>query len=279
MTCPTVTLGSLVMDGATPDANGTIWTVTALPGWHDTTGMRSATAEAQPVGELITVARENARAIALEVTAATAKPFATKLGDVRCFEAVETLKAAGRCVLVPTLMLVTDPVLAAQALVRRVGPIKTSMQGNFHSMHFLVPLLAPDPRRYRQSADDDTITLAIGASTLDQTVTTAGDVDTPFVATLRGPATNPKILSHELGTPTSRPFLQWIGVLADNTHHVVFDTGAGTVTKDGSDASAGLAPGSQMFDLIPGGNFLTVSRTGSTAASMTSDVSRHDAFD
>lgn len=279
MSCPPVTLGTLLLDGATPDANGTLWTPTRLDGWWDSTGMRSATAEAQPVGEVVTVGRENGRALSLEVTATSDEPNSTPLGETQVFLAQETMKGAARAVLLPVLMLVNDPVLAGQAYVRRVGPIKFAINGALVSAHFMVPLLAPDPRRYAQTLDTDSLVMTAGVGSLDQNVVTAGVVDTPFVVTFRGPCTNPKLLSHSLGVDAAhRPFLQWVGALADNSDHVVIDTAAGTVLHNGTDASSGLATGSQMFDLIPGTNALTVSRTVTTGSSTTT-VARRDAFD
>ena len=279
MSCPSITLGGLVMDGVTLDANGTLWTPTRLDGWWDNTQMSSATQQAQPLGEVVTVARENGRALSLEVTATSPTPFSTRLGEVGCWEAIETFKAAVRSVLLPSLMLVTDPVRALQAIVRRVGPMKSTINGNVVSVHFIAPLLAPDPRRYSQTLDDDDLVMGPGVGTLTQTVTPGGVVPTPFVWTARGPGTNPKILNHSLGPDSGhRPFLQWNGTLASSVDLLVIDTAAQTILHNGVDASSGLAAGSQMFDLLPAGNSLTVSR-GTTSGTATYSVQRREAYD
>lgn len=277
MTCPAVTLGGKLLDGG-PDADGIVWATQRLDGWWDSTSIRSALLEAQPMGELVTVGRENARALVLQVIAMSPTPNVTPLGEVGIFRASETIKAAARAVYLPALMLVNDPIIAAQAYVRRVGAIKQTIIGQLVAAQFQIPLLAPDPRRYRQTLDDDTFTLAAGVGTVTQNVTTAGDADTPFIAILRGPTTNPKVLSHSLGTPSTRPFFQWIGALANSADLLVVDTAAGTVLHNGVDASGGLAAGSSMFDLIPGVNSLDVTRTVTTGIS-TNTIRRRDAFD
>lgn len=278
VTCPPITLGALLIDGVTPDANDTLWTPTRLDGWWDSTQMGSSTQPAQPLGEIITVARDNGRALSLEVTATSSEPNSLRLGDVGIFQAIEVMKAAARAVLLPTLLLVNDPVLNAQALVRRVGPVKSTINGALVSVHFLVPLLAPDPRRYRQTQDQDNFVLGNGVATLTQTVTTAGDVPTPFVFVARGPSSNPKIVNHSLGTPATRPFLQWTGGLSSSVDLLVVDMAAGTILHNGVDASSGLVAGSQLFDLLPGANSIEVDRTA-TAGAATFSVQRRDAFD
>lgn len=277
MTCPPIELGSLVIDGSTLDANDILWTPTRLDGWWDSAPVRSSTQPAQPTGEYITGAAELGRALVLEVTASSPDPNAVILGD-DCWTAIETMKAAARALFIPTLLKVTDPVFAGQAYVRRVGVIKQSMNGARHSMHFVVPLLAEDPRRYSQTLDSDTITLVGGDATETVVITTAGDVDTPFVVTFKGPTVNPDALSHSLGTPSTRPFFRWIGSLTNAADHLVVDTAAGTVLHNGVDASSGLDAGSQMFDLIPGANSISYTRTVTTGSS-DAVITRRDARD
>lgn len=145
--CPTVRFPTLTADGLTPDGDGILWTVTQLDGWWDTTAVRIAASEVQPVGELITVARENARAIVLGLVASNPLP-GIPLGGVLCMTAIDTLHAAIRAVYVPKLMEVIDPVNDYHALVKLVGPIKSAILGESVAVRFQVPLLAEDPLRY-----------------------------------------------------------------------------------------------------------------------------------
>jgi hypothetical protein len=150
--CLSVQLADLILDGTTPDANGTVWTVTKLDGWFDSTVLRVAQAEVQPLGEVITVARENGRPLTLEAWATTSTDLSPEpLGTAGIGLARATAKTAGRCVYVPALLIVGDDEFGAgtlSALVRRVGQVKQDVIGKQLALHVQWQLLAPDPRRY-----------------------------------------------------------------------------------------------------------------------------------
>lgn len=155
MTCPVVTLNGLVMDGVTPDDHGIYYTVQSLDGWWDNTPVRSNSQEVQPVGEVLTVNRENARPLVLTVIAHAEDPNSMVLGDTLCFRSIYQMKTAARLATVPGTITVVDPILTLHSLVRRVGSgVKWSMLGTSHSVLFQVQLLATDPRRYE--ADNTT---------------------------------------------------------------------------------------------------------------------------
>lgn len=278
MTVDTLTarLGSLIIDGATSDGDGLVWSVTAIDGWYDSTQVRSGTQEIEPVGETITVARQNGRAINLKLDCKLDESVASdRLGGL-AFSAVETIKAAARCVEIPTLLTVTDPVRATKALVRRVGPVHTAFLGRLVVVQAQVPLLAEDPRRYATAPETDNISIT-GTNTFeDDTIAVGGTVQTPFTVTMRGPAVNPMFVSHQWGTPSTRPFVQWIGTLAASINHVIVDMRTGLITKDGSAAQFG--PGSQLFDLVAGNNLLSYRRTSGTGTA-TATVDRSAAYD
>lgn len=142
--CITLIVGSFVADGTTPDDNGIVYTIEGLPGWYDTPPMRSATQEAQPRGETITVNRENGRAYTVQVTAhAPARTDA--LGAPLCFASIEAIKAAFRLVFVPGVVEVTDPLGTRASLSRRVGTIKAALLGESVAMQFEIPMLGENP--------------------------------------------------------------------------------------------------------------------------------------
>jgi len=267
------TLGDLVCDGMTEDDNGLRWSVTRLDGWYDTTGVTSAMQQA-PIGAVPTVRQLKERAIVLALDCTLPAP-SRRLQEFS-FNAIETVKRAARCVQIPSLLVVTDPLRTTQARVLRTGPVHTAFLGRLVVVQAQIPLTAPDPRRYSPDVDTDDISLLTTDTSQDGHVVTAGTVGTPFVATLRGPAVNPRLISHSLGTSTTRPWFQWIGTLADSTHHLVVDTGSGLVTKDGS--LAVLAPGSQMFDAIAGDNLFTYARDGGSGTALAT-IDRSDAYD
>lgn len=157
VTCPPVVLNALTADGATPDGDGIVWTVSELSGWFDTTPATISRQPRLPAGETITAARENARALVLVLLATTATPNASALGDL-IYTAMETAKTAVRGALyVATTITVTDPALGAlHAAVRLADGNNVSMAilGEQHSLKVQFLLLAEDPARYE--ADDTT---------------------------------------------------------------------------------------------------------------------------
>jgi hypothetical protein len=147
-TTPRCTLNGLLIDGDTPDANGTYWWFQTLDGWWETAPVRAAQSEISPQGEVITLARTNGRPLVLTCIAATLTPNATKLGKTECFRAISTMKDACRAVIAPVLLEVTDTLQTLHANVRRTGAMKYSFLGENHSVQFQVNLFAEDPNRY-----------------------------------------------------------------------------------------------------------------------------------
>lgn len=152
MTCLPLTFDTLVVDGVTPDANGTVWTWTVLDGWFDSPPVRVAQQEIPGTGETITLARQNARPITLELVATLPElPAPAPLGLDGIGAARVLAKTAGHCVFVPHLLIVTDVEFGAghlSSLVRRVGTMKDAIVGDLRGLRVQYPLLAPDPLRY-----------------------------------------------------------------------------------------------------------------------------------
>lgn len=143
--CVAAVGGGFLADGATPDVDGILYTVSSLDGWWDTTAQRTGTQEQQPAGETVTAPRENARPITLEIVASNPLP-GVPLGSVLCFTAVEKIKAAFAAVYVPVTLEVVDAVNDRTALVRRTGPTRTAILGQCAAVRVQVPLLATNPR-------------------------------------------------------------------------------------------------------------------------------------
>lgn len=154
MDCVSLQIGSLLADGVTGDGDGIAYTVENLDGWWDDPSSRIETTEVQPVGEVITVARTNGRALALTMTA-HAPPagdvVTVPLGMTLCQTAIATVKAAfAGAVYTAIPMTVSDPVNTLTADVKLVdpagqGPIQTSIVGDAVMVRFLIQMLAPDP--------------------------------------------------------------------------------------------------------------------------------------
>lgn len=155
-----VQLGNLVADGATADDDGHVWTCHAIDGWYDSTAVRVAQSETAPAGEVITLARENARAISLTLTASNpGLPAPEPLGKDGIGAARALLKLNAHIVYVPTLLIVEDTEFSAGSLsayVRRVGAVKDTVLGENIAVMFQLPLLAPDPLRYEGTSGSGT---------------------------------------------------------------------------------------------------------------------------
>lgn len=142
--CVRATVGAWVADGETPDANGIVYTVEAADGWYSP-ATRSATMEAQPRGEAITVAQELGRHVTLTVVAHN-PGGQIGLGAPAAFASMEAIKAAFRAVFAPVVLSIVDPQeLPLAARVRRVGPIKQQIVGASSAVRFSIPLLAESP--------------------------------------------------------------------------------------------------------------------------------------
>lgn len=154
MDCVSLQIGSLLADGVTGDGDGIAYTVENLDGWWDSPSSRIETTEVQPVGEVITVARTNGRALALTMTAhmpPAGDVVTDALGMTLCQTAIQTVKDtfAGMVYSAATLT-VTDPVNTLAANVKLVdpagqGPIQASIVGDAVMVRFLIQMLAPDP--------------------------------------------------------------------------------------------------------------------------------------
>lgn len=139
--CVMVQLGDLALDQVTPDPDGIQWGVEMLEGWWDTPSVRVEQAEV-PTGSLITVVRQNARALVL--TAFAFLP-SSGIGNL-AFAALSRMKATVRPALTVAIPLsVVDPARTHTASVRLAGAVQSEIIGNLQLVRFQVPLSASNP--------------------------------------------------------------------------------------------------------------------------------------
>lgn len=272
MTCATsVQLGSLLLDCDT-SLSGVVWAWSRVDGWWDSAPVRAALSDQQPDGETITANRRMGRPLVLAGSAFLAGGNGS-LDDL-VYAAVRTINRTARLLYVPALLKVNEPGLGLQTYVRRTDRVRTKMFGRNLALTFEVPLLAPDPNRYAQTATTDTgLVLTTTSTTVTHSVTNNGDANTPVVITIDGPATNPAVTNNTIATT---PTLQWTGVLG-GADTLVIDTAAATVLLNGANARASLTT-AEWFSLVPGVNSLTYTRTGGSGTT-TAQLDYRDAYE
>lgn len=182
MVSVSVELNGLVMD-ETADGNGIYWCWSALTGWWDGPDVDMALSPKAVQGTTVTSAKNRGRSIVLEGIAY--KPDGVALGT-DWFTAQETLAEAVDLVDTHALLLVGEPT-PKQMYVRRDQPFRCRVIGEMQWLEFQVPLYAPDPVKYGQTENNQTITIASGASSKTETVTNAGNAPVPITARMHGP--------------------------------------------------------------------------------------------
>lgn len=260
-----VNLNGLVMDGQTLDADGTMWRVLEpFDGWWDSPASTITTADVSPIGQTVTVARFEARAVVLNVLARH-QVDGQALGALRIMQAMRRLRASIDATLAPVPMKVTDPLQALQSQVRLQTGMKTAIQGDQGAVTFQVPIICPDPRRYAQAQSIVTCPIAgTGTDSGGVIMTNGGDMETAPVVTIYGPAVNPLIQNDSIaGTPN----VKWNATLGGGDV-LVIDMGACTVTRNGSqNMILDLDPNSRFWQLQPGANVIHYHRTSGASLS------------
>lgn len=247
MSCLSFQLNALVMDETTVDADGNRWVVESLDGWFDGPPVQQSTQDGATKGTFVTGSRIGGRALVLNCDAY----HPNKAIGNSAFLAIARLKRnIIDAVSVPKLLSVTDPDFALRSYVRLAGgSLKSQIMGQLAQVHFQVPLLAPDPRRYSQTLT----TSALASGT--HAVTNNGDLSTPPKFDVTGPLTNFAVTNNAI---TSTPTLAWTGSIPGG-QHLIIDCATETVTLNGVNARADLTT-AEWFDLIPGSNSLVLSQ-------------------
>lgn len=249
-----VRLGGVSFNGV-PDANGIIWHWDALDGWFASPEVLSAESDTSPDGIVVTAARNLGRPISLSGTAAI--PFGQP--DL-WFTAVHDINAATNFLTTAGLLRVDEPI-PLQARVRRTGPPKTAMHVLAQVLQFQVPLKAADPRKYTQALTTDTTLVLTGSATsVTSSILVPGTVDTPWVATIDGPATQPRFTIPGLG------FVQWNNTLGGGDT-LVIDSSNRTILLNGGNSYPDIGPDSTWHYLPTGTTAFVYQRTGGSGTS------------
>lgn len=224
----TVVLNSFTFDSLTASPAGVRWSWQDLSGWFDTADQRFDAHE-YGTGVTPTVDRRNGRPITLTVLAHN--PTSGMQLDDLMYVGQRTLKASLRAAVdVPVLLKVNEPTVPLQSYVRQTGPMRSKMLGTRHMVQFQIPLIAPDPRRYAQTASAAVLTSGTTA------VTNNGDLPTAGIFTITGVTANPQIRNTSL---TGSPQIIYGGTLGGGDT-LVIDVAEQTVLLNGADARANL---------------------------------------
>lgn len=275
MTDPlTINLNGLIIDGQTPDPDGTVWSALKFDGWWDPPTTTVTTGDVTPIGQTVTIARFEARAIAAEFLAHHALDNLPLVNG--CFSAIQRLKRAIDATLIPVPMLVNDPLLALRTQVRLNTGMKIAIQGDRGMVDFSVPILCPDPRRYAQATTLQSLPITgTGTDSGGVTIVNNGDMESPPVVTIYGPATNPSIQNDSIA---GTPHVKWNATLG-SSDVLVINMNTCTVVRNGSqNMIVDLDPNSRFWQMQPGANVIHYHCTSAPGPVTVANVVFRDAY-
>ncbi len=117
-------------------------------------------------------------------------------------------------------------------------------------------------------------------------VVTSVVLPSPFKVTFRGPCHVPRVLNHSIGSSAARPYIAYVGTLADSHDVVEVDTKSRTArrcqdtTADPQvweDVTDDISSGSTWFALRAGSNAIEINRDSSTGGSVNTFEHRNPA--
>lgn len=245
-----VTLGSLLIDGTTPDIWSNLYSWTKLDGWFDSPQISLLTQQRSGLGLVQSVNDVGGRVISLEGVISAQQPSAggvsRKVGTSG-YASMRIMKQAVQALFAPVVLDVNEFDQELHSAVWQTGPIHFDLDGSggdLVAIRFQIPLIAPDPRRYN---GDTTQGLTAGHNT----VTNNGDLPTPVVLTVTG-ADNPTFQNTSI---EGEPELLYEGA-GGNT--VVINSDTESVTESGVQHRSKLVV-AQWWQLLPGDNDILVS--------------------
>ncbi|MGI8426223.1 MAG: phage distal tail protein [Actinomycetota bacterium] len=119
--------------------------------------------------------------------------------------------------------------------------------------------VALDPVAYALTQASQVISIGAGSTSNTGTVTMGGDFRSRPILEIQGPATNPRISN---AADANRQVKIDIALLSSET--LIVDVAAKTATVAGVDKYGSVRTDNQWFDLLPGANLLTFSRSTTT---------------
>jgi tail protein len=158
---------------------------------------------------------------------------------------------------------------------RRLGGFDTSAALDHGSAEGSVMFLAPDPRKLALPARSQGITIAASGTTNSGTLAMNGNFQggaKPIIS-IAGPITNPRITNAADGARTLR-----IDQVITAGQTLIVNAFDRTVMIAGFDYSANVRSDNQWWNLLPGDNLITVTRSNSPATAATVTFDWWDSF-
>lgn len=249
MTCTTVTLGGLVIDCDTEDANGITWTWTRIDGWEPPDLRADVLTLAGQDGEVFGEWRHRGRALVLA-------GVAHKEGAVYPFEteywlAFNSLAAASNLVSGTGTLTVDEPTPKQMTVKRQGRPRMRPFQGRFAVMEWEIPLIASDWRKYGTTLNSDS----------SSPVNNGGNARSTPVVVITGASTTPRITNT---TDDSKYVEVATSLTGGQTLTLDMQNRTATHSANGNVDSL-IAAGSRWWDLLPGDNTVTLTGGGTFA--------------
>lgn len=158
---------------------------------------------------------------------------------------------------------------------RRIGGFDTSAQMDHGLAEGSVMLMAPDPRKLALPVRSQDIVIAVSGTTNSGTLAMNGNFKggaKPIIS-IQGPITNPRIVNAADGGRTIR-----IDQVITAGQTLIVNAIDRSVTLVGVDFSANVRTDNQWWNLMPGNNLITVTRSNSPATAATVSISWWDSF-
>lgn len=241
MTCPSVTLGSIVMDDSA-DSDGIRWTVEwPIEGWDAPLVTQSVMQLVGRDGAAVGNSRFGQRALVLRGAASwgTIDPDLYDLAQDKLMDATDTLDT-------PTTLTVAFATSRQAAVRRPTAPPRLAPLGFFQGMTFQVPLIARDPRKYSTTLNTQ--------DTNTSPYVNAGRFRTPPVVQVDAWTGATVVLSSTTddGKAVTLDVSAAVGP-------VVVDFGLQQVTDNGDPADEMVQAGSRWWELLAGSNTIVAS--------------------
>lgn len=158
---------------------------------------------------------------------------------------------------------------------RRLSGFDTSARMDHGYAEGSVMLLAPDPRKLNHAQSSQAIVIAASGTNNSGTVNMNGNFKggAKPILEIAGPTTNPRITNAADGGRAIR-----IDMVIPSGQTLIVNAHDRTVTMGGVDYSASVRTDNQWWNLMPGGNLITFTRTNTPVNTSTLTVKWWDSF-